>query len=228
MTAQNAEPTPTTTGGSVTASVTAPAAPAETPTASQPTPTPPSTDEPKFPANTPVAQMKPEEAAAYWQHQNRKQEGRAEAYHKAAGGKSPEEIASLIAEGEKAQRERMSEQEKAVEAAKTEGANAASAQWKVAAVEAAFDIALAHLDDTARAEALGVLDLSKFVSESGKVDTAKVRQHAERMAPVTGGGGTSRFDFGAGNRGGNGSESGVSAGEALFERRHPKKTTTTP
>lgn len=175
-----------------------------------------------FPANTPVAQMKPEEQAAYHLHQSRKHEGRATAYHQAVGGKSPEEVKAALEEAEKIRQQSLSEQERAVEEARKAGQQTAAGELGTKSVRAAFDLLLGDaMEKDALNSEIDVLDLSKFLTDSGDVDTAKVRAHAQKIAPSgKGTGNTSRqsFDFGGG-RGGDGQSTGGSVAEVMAARR---------
>lgn len=198
-----------------------PAPPAPTPPAPAPTPEP--TPEPNdlgFPKDTPVAEMTDAQQAAYWRHQSRKHEGRATEWTKL--GKTPAEVQQEL---EKLRQQTMTDQEKAVEEAKNtgkaEGARAAS----LAAARMAFEFALGHdPESNDQSDLIDTLDLSKVVTDTGEIDTAKVRSIAGKLAPAGKGTG-SGIDIGAGRRQA-ATGSGVSAGQAMFEDRRKKTTTT--
>ena len=194
---------------------------------------PPKQDPPKeekpegFPANTPVAEMTVEQKAAYWQHQSRKHEERATEYRTAAGGKTAAEIKAELESADTLKREKLSEQERAVEDAKREARESTASEYGTKAVRMAFELALRALPKQDRKEFIEDLDLSRFLTDSGDVDTAKVLTRAEKIAPADKGTGRHQFDFGAGKRGDGGSKPSVSAGAALFDASRGKSTQTT-
>ena len=74
-------------------------------------------EEPKFPANTPVKDMTPDQQAAYHQHQARKHENRVKAF----GEYTPEKIKQLEQERDALRQGSQSDADKAIEAAREEG-----------------------------------------------------------------------------------------------------------
>lgn len=140
-----------------------PADPPAPPTAEQPA-------EPGFPANTPVADMKPEEQAAYWKDKARKHEGRA---------------TSTATELEKLRNANLSDTEKAINEAKAAGAAEATKNFGI-------ELATAKLEAAGvPAEKVGDLNLSSVLDEDGKVDPVKVAELAARhkaTAPANPGG----------------------------------------
>lgn len=145
---------------------------------------PPKTDAPNdlgFPKDTPVAQMKPQEQAAYHLHQSRKHEGRSKEWQAAFDGKTAAEVK---AELEALRREKLSDQEKAVEDAKKEAREAATREHGPKSVRAAFELLLGDMPQDDRDAEIDVLDLSKFLNDDGDVDTAKVRKAAEKLNPA--------------------------------------------
>lgn len=169
-----------------------------------------------FPENTAVADMKPEEQAAYWKFQSRKHQQRAE---------SRGDYDELKAKAERlAELERASESEhekalrEAREAAKAEGRTEAQAEANRTVVTALMDGALRGRGKTdEQVESL----LKHFNPESfvvdGQPDTKAILSLADSIAgPVTGGGNGRGPDFGQGQRGQHGKASGVSAGAEMF------------
>lgn len=179
--------------------------------------------QPAFPANTPVKDMKPEEQAAYWQHQSRKHEGRAKAF----GDLTPDQVKALQTENANLKNATQTDADKAIEAAREEGRNEVRAVLNRERAKTALDRAL--VGRVPDASALLDLDITKFVV-NGKVDTdavkAWVEDHSEESA---GGGKRPNPDTGQGRRGSGNQETAktVSAGRDLFAERHKKKTTTT-
>lgn len=206
-----------------------PAPPAPTPKPpADPAPKPPA--DPGFPENTPVAQMTIEQQAAYWRHNARKHEERATEYRTAAGGKTAQEVQAELEAAATARREQMSEHEKALEDAKRTTREETSRESGTKAARVALEFALGHDatdPDHDHSELLETLDLSKVLTASNEVDTAKVRALATKIAPAGKGGERRIRDFGAGDRKVD-KTSGVAAGRSLFkERRGESKPTTT-
>lgn len=177
-----------------------------------------------FPADTPLIEMTPAQQAAYYKHQNRRAEQRASAYHQAVGGKTPEQVAADLAELDRVKRDQMTEQQRAVEDAKREAAEETRRDLGLKSARTVMDLALSHVEATERSELLDTLDLTKVLTDSGEVDTDKVRRLAERIAPAGKAGGSgSRLDFGGGReRGHSRPTSGVAAGAARYAERKGK------
>lgn len=174
-----------------------------------------------FPKDTPVADMKPTEQAAYHLHQSRKHEDRNKEMQKALGGKTAAEVQKDLEELATLRAAAMTDNEKAVAAATTEGRRAASLEL----APQFFDVALSHIDEERRKVLISNIDLSKVITETGSVDTDKVKTIAESLAPADTGGDKPRIrNFGAGDRRTD-QTSGVAAGRSLFQERRGKKTT---
>lgn len=212
-----------------------PADPTKTdpPPADPPKTDPPKTDPPEnkgFPENTPVASMTIEQQAAYWQHNSKKHENRVGEYKQALGGRTTDQLNADLEAAEKLRQQALTDQERAVEEARKEGQTSTAAELGPKSVRAAFDLLLgdAMEKDTLDSE-MDLLDLSKFLTSSGDVDTAKVRAHAQKIAPSGKGTGKDRqpFDFGGGNRGDDGQSAGVAAGRELHKLRRGGKPSTT-
>lgn len=175
-----------------------------------------------FPADKPVAEMTPAQQAAYWQDKARKHETRSREYREAAGGKDADAVRSALAEADELRRSKMSDQEKAVETAKVEARREAS----LSAVKATLEVALGHVPEQERTDRLELLDMSKFLTDSGTVDTGKVRKFAEQNAPKKDDG-KGRRDWGGGPRGDTRPEGGVAAGRERRRQQQQRASTTT-
>ncbi len=172
-------------------------------------------DDPGFPANTPVAEMTLAQQAAYHQHQSRKHEQRAKAYREAAGGKSADEVKSIVETAEQQRRNTLTLDEKTLEDAREQARKAALADTAPKAVKAAFDLLLGDMPEAEKTEVIELLDLKKFLTDDNEVDTAKVRAHVARINPDKGRG--QGRDYGQGRRGG--SPAGGSVAAVMAERR---------
>lgn len=179
-----------------------------------------------FPKDTPVVEMTAVQQAAYYKHQARKHEERATEYRTAAGGKTAAEVKADLDAAAALAREKMTDQQKAIEDAKTEAQQNAAREYAPKAARTAFEFALSHLTEADRAELIDTLDLTKVITDSGDVDTAKVRSIVEKIAPAGKGGERRLRDFGAGDRTAD-KTTGVASGRSLFEERRGKKSTTT-
>lgn len=133
-----------------------------------------------YPANTPVAEMNDKQAAAYWQAQARKHEGRV----KALDGIKPEDLAALRTKAgqyEALEREAMSDKDKAVDEARR--AEQAAATPRV--VRAEFKAAAKGVLSTEQLSALlEDLDLTKYVDAKGDPDEEKIERKVKAFAPA--------------------------------------------
>ena len=175
-----------------------------------------------FPKDTPVAQMKPEEQAAYWRHQAKKHEGRATAYHQAVGGKSADDVKAELEAAAELRRQNQTEHERALEDARVQGKREAS----LSAARMALELATGHVagdEKNDRSGVLDTLDMSKLLTEAGDVDTGKVRSLAAQLAPADKDQGTGR-DLGGGPRGSTRTKTGVAAGSELFRASRKSKS----
>lgn len=197
--------------------------PTPDPTPPTPTPTPAPTPAPDkgYPENTPVADMKPEEQAAYWRAQSRKHEDRYKSWSDTLGGKTADQIKTELDELGTLRTAQLTDAEKAVEQAKKDARAEAAAEFAPKLASVALNAALAHVKDEDRQALLEPLDLSKFISTNGDVDTAKVAAFASKVAPSDTGTGKRQLDFGGGRRDSH-EASGVGAGAELFAARRKK------
>lgn len=173
----------------------------------------PKLNEHGFPDKTPVADMKPEEQVAYWKHQARKHEDRS---------RGTADYEAIKRERDELKARTQTAEEKALEDAKAEGRAEAAKASLPRLVAAEFRAAAAgRIPADQLATLLEPLDLTKFLSaDGGEVDTDKVQQYIDGIAPADG---KKWPDMGQGKRGGSTKAKGVSAGRSLFEDRHAKK-----
>lgn len=173
-----------------------------------------------FPAHTPVADMTPEQQAAYHLHQSRKHEDRAKGWASAFPGKTAAEIKAIVDKAEADRRKTLTVDEAALEDAKNQGRTEVRTQLAPVRVREAFELVLG---DTPKAEidaALDLLDLNKFVNDDGRVDTAKVRTFAQKINPAMGS--TTKRPIGQGSRGGGHAAGSVAA--VMAERRAARES----
>lgn len=161
-----------------------PPAPPEPPPAPAP-PTPPG--DPGYPANTPIEQMTDAQKAAYWQHHARKHEDRV----KALGNLTPEQLTELqekASRADKLEYDLKSDTEKQVEDAKKAGRDEAIAEALPEVVASQLDAAAARagVSEEDLKAATEFVDIKKFLNDSGKVDTDKVRTFVASIKPAKG------------------------------------------
>jgi hypothetical protein len=129
--------------------------------------------------------MTVEQQAAYWRTQARKHEDRVKAV-----GLTPEQVKELRDKATKhdaLERELMSDKDKAVAEARESARREARAEVLPALVAAEFRAAAGNRIESARlATILEPLDLSKFLTDNGEVDTDKVTAYVNGVAPGTG------------------------------------------
>ncbi|GAB2677693.1 hypothetical protein [Thalassiella azotivora] len=168
-----------------------------------------------FPENTPLAEMTVEQREAYWKHQARKHESRANARGDYDAIKAKAEKYDQI------ERERQTPSEKAVNDAREQGRREALAEANQNAAKAILRAGLTARGKTGeQAEAIvSGLSLTAFVTDTD-VDTDKVATYLESIAgPITG---PQQLDLGQGPRGGGTRKTGVAAGREAFEASRKK------
>lgn len=145
-----------------------------------------------FPANTPIAEMTAEQQAAYWKHQSRKHEANAKAATARLESMSDyEDLKKAAADAAEASK---TEHEKALEAAKAEGAAEAEARYKRELVQAAIRTHLAKHEMRLKATGadgevvvdaniLDVFDVEKLWSD-GQVDSEKIATIFQTLMPA--------------------------------------------
>lgn len=139
-----------------------------------------------FPPNTPVAEMTDKQAAAYWKHQSRQHEQRNRAY----GNLTPEQLQELRTKAERAdalEYDLSSDKDKAVADATKAASDAKDAEYRPLLVAAKFEaVSAGRIEPEKLATILEPLDLTKFLTADGKVDTAKVQSYVDGIAPARG------------------------------------------
>ena len=206
--------------------------PANPPAPAPPKPGPPAPApaDPGFPADTPTAEMTNEQQLAYWKHQAKVHET---AWKKRAGDLSPEKVQELrdkAARADALEYELGTDKDKAVADAKKAAVAEASSTYLPRLVSAEFRAeAAGRIAPERLATILEPLDMSKFLTSDGDVDTAKVTAFVNGISPDTGAGNPpparkpGPSSTGQGNRGGSASPS-VASGRELYLARHPRKT----
>jgi hypothetical protein len=172
-----------------------------------------------FPAGTPVNEMTVDQQAAYWKHQSRNWENKA---------KSHNDYDQVKTELEQLRTAQMSDADKAIADARAEAEKAGRA---AAQRELGSKIVDAHVQAAVTAERitkdqaetiLEGLDRTKYLTETGDVDTDKLAAYLAVVAPAKKSG---KADHGQGNRGENNQPSGRDAGKAEAARRFGNRTT---
>lgn len=177
-----------------------------------------------FPADTPVADMTEGQQAAYYRHQARKHEDRYKDWQRTLGGKTAAEIAAERDELERLRASSRSEAENAVEEAKRTTRAEVTQQYGTRLVAAEFKALLTHVPDERREQIIGGLNLTSYITESGDVDTDKVKSFAAAIAPADTGVGGQQHDFGGGRGSGSSSTGGdVDDYKAQMERSLGRK-----
>lgn len=181
-----------------------------------------------YPENTPVVEMTDKQQAAYYKAQARKHEDRNKAI-----GLTAEQVAELRAKADKhdaMERELMSDNEKKVAEASDAAKAAARAEFLPQIVNARLEAAAAGkgISSEGLAKALEFVDATKFVAADGSVDTAKVSEFIDGIAPATGNNGQQPLrrgpsPSGQGNRGSSSTGVSVASGRELYQQRHPAK-----
>lgn len=177
-----------------------------------------------YPAETPIADMKPDQQVEYWREKAQKHERLLRAERTALGGIKPEQLTALR---EKAQRqdaleqELASETEKAVTAAKQTTQQEADDKYRPLLAETAFRVAIGDRKTAEETnDFLADLNLTRFIKDDGQVDTAKVLSRVEQFAPAKGNQqqrGPVVTGHGSGNSG-NGRSSGGSVAQVMADR----------
>ena len=197
--------------------VTPPPAPDTAVLATPPIAQPPA--DPGYPSDTPIAQMTDAQQAAYWRTRSRQHEER----WKSVIDKqlTPEQVLEMQTKIDDHNRQALTDQERAVADAREAGKREAQASNALALVAAEFRVALhgQRTPDEVRS-IIEPLDLSKFLSPQGEVDTAKVATYAAGIAPAPN---QQWPDMGQGNRGPSQPAKGIAAGADLFDSRRTKR-----
>jgi hypothetical protein len=208
---------------------TPPAPPAPTPT--PPAPPAPDPSDKGFPDGTPLERMTVEQREAYWKYHARKHEDRVKAF----GDLTPERLAELQEKARRAEaleHDLMSETERSVAEAAAQARLVAEAELMPELVTAYFRSELkGRVPDEQLDERLAAitepLDLTKFFTEAGKVDTAKVAAFVANIAPATGTPSPTPpprgpSPSGLGQRPGSSASASVASGRDIYRARHSR------
>lgn len=171
-----------------------------------------------FPDATPLTEMTVEQREAYWKHQARKHEQRAESR------KDYDDLKKKADAHDKAVEAAKSEADKAVDAAREEGRKAAGreANEKAAAAILRASLKARGKTDEQVATLVAATNVGAFLTDDD-VDTDRVAAYANDIAgPVTGGG--RGPGHGQGTRGSSTRATGVSAGADMFEASRKRRT----
>ena len=128
-----------------------------------------------YPANTPVAEMTPDQQAAYYKH------------HLYLERKAAKKAA------DDARQSQMTAQEKALEAAKIEGKKEALKELQTELVYSKIDVVGQGLNDAQLAQLKSGINVNAFINASGMPDEDKIRTFLE---PFQGGAKVSGRNFG--------------------------------
>ncbi len=174
-----------------------------------------------YPADTAVADMKPEEQLAYWKFQAKKHET---AWKGKAGDLTPETVAALqkrIADMDAAN---LTDTEKALAEAKEAGRAEALAESGTKTIQTLIDarvvaVGLDKTKDVDTIETVNALDFTKFIDENNSVDAVRLMKVLDRLVPLKGVGNNSSWPAtGQGNRN-TGAASAKDAGKSEAARR---------
>lgn len=143
-----------------------------------PPPSPSAGDDKGYPPNTPWRDMTAPQQAAYWMAQSKKHEGRVNAMSDYESLKDKAAQYDALADASR------TEQERAVETARAEGKAAGLQEAAPRLVRAEFrHAAKGRITDAARDAFLEDLDFSKYLTDKGEVDEAKVAARIDAIAP---------------------------------------------
>lgn len=177
-----------------------------------------------YPENTPLTEMTVEQREAYWKHKARQHE---DAWKSVRERRlTPEQVIEMQNRLNEIDREQMTEHQREVDDARRAGGEEAAARLAPLLVRASIETALVRKaptlsDDEIRGK-VEYLDLQRFLTDSGEVDTDKVSEWATaNTSPANGGsgGGQGRFpDMGGGKRGPR-TETAQARADAIAKRR---------
>lgn len=181
----------------------------------------PALNEHGYPDNTPWRQMPAEQQAAYWRHQSRRHEARANA---------AADYDDVKAERDRLKAAGQSDDEKVAEQARTQAVEEARAEERAKLaprlVAAEFkSVGAAKVPAAQLASLIAGAHAPNFLTGDGEVDTDKVTEFLEPFFTDGDQGSDSKQwpDMGQGKRRTT-KTSGVGAGRDLFAARHPKTT----
>ena len=196
-----------------------PPAPVATPPAAPVVPPAPPANQPPaddkgFPADTPLADMKPEEQAAYWRFQARKHEN-------AYKGLDLDALKAKAAAHDAAEAAKLTPSEQAIREAKEAGKAEAAVEANRKTATAILRVSLQTRGKTAEAveSIIAATNPDSFIA-NGDVDTDKVAAYADQF--TTGTTGVTATGMGQGNQSNRTKSTGVAAGRDMFASKRPK------
>lgn len=168
-------------------------------------------DQNGFPANTPVAEMEPAQQTAYWKHQARKHQSRADAR---------KDYDQIKTERDTLRSQGQTPADKALEDARAEARKTAIQELGERAVDIHVNAlaAAGRMTEDAAEVILDGLDRKKYLTADGELDHAKLSKYLDIVAPRRDGegGGTGRDPHQGRGRGGSTKPSGINAGREMF------------
>lgn len=132
-----------------------------------------------FPAQTPVAEMTPEQQAAYWRNESKKQQAIAESR------KDYDDLKGKAAELDRVKAENATEQDKAIDAARREGEVIGAERYLKDAVVGKFQ-ALTGRTDEEVAATFEHVDPKSFTDDKGEIIADKLKAFADTFGPKGG------------------------------------------
>lgn len=130
-----------------------------------------------FPKDTAVKDMKPEQQAAYWRTESKKQQKKAE--------DAERKLQQSAQNGDGTGTVRDQQQGQGNQTATVDEAKVKREAAKDAALATlTATLALRGKNDDERAELLDLVDPAKFVTSDGNIDAAKVKTYVDRVAPA--------------------------------------------
>lgn len=175
-----------------------------------------------YPTETPVARMTDKEAAAYERNQSRRWQQRATEWKDVAGDRDATKLKADLAELETLRREKMTDQQKREADARQEGRTEVITTASRRLAEQFFDVSLAHVPEERRTVLLENVDIAKVVKADGTIDTDKVKQITDVLAPKSDKDDQRDPDYGAGRRRPS-SSTALDAGRTAFQERQQSK-----
>lgn len=132
-----------------------------------------------FPSETPVADMTPEQQAAYWRDQAKKQQKKNEGIDLAKLQAAADELEALKAAG-------ATDQEKALDEARREGENIGAEKYLKDAVTARFQTLTGKTDEEIET-IFAHVDAKSFTDDKGVIDATKLKAYADTFGAPAGG-----------------------------------------
>lgn len=177
-----------------------------------------------FPPDTPVAEMTPEQKAAFDRHKREQNKAERARWRAVTGDRTPDQLKNDLDELAELRKEKLTPSERQLQDAREQATSETRTAMRVETATTIYETALETLN-VPEADIPALVrgfNAAGFITDDG-VDRAAITSFAKKFAPA----GTAdqrRRDFGAGARGDSSQGTGVSAGRARYEERHPKKS----